>query len=177
METITHNITLQHCQLHTHQSTVLTYNPQKKCAGNHHYIMDHNSPSAIQSHGRQGQPATQSHRSRALIITLGPLQRESGSPGPEIVARKRLYGLKAFVIQSLFKPVFSCRGEKSTAVACQGRCVCLSMHVKGLTHTKYRTVCAKSVCGKRGPMTHESLINSHKNKGLSSTGVNHLMWD
>lgn len=48
------------------------------------------APSAIQSHCRQGQPATQSHPSVALIITLGPLQRESGSPGPEIVARKRL---------------------------------------------------------------------------------------
>lgn len=53
------------------------------------------APSAIQSQGRQGQPATQSYPSAALIITLGPLQRESGSPGPEIVDRKKLYGAKS----------------------------------------------------------------------------------
>lgn len=89
------HITPQHRQLHAHHSTVLTYNPQKKCAGTHRCIMDHKSPSAIQSHGRQGQPATQSHPSPALIITLGPHQRESGSPGPQIVARKRLYKAKS----------------------------------------------------------------------------------
>lgn len=88
------HLTLQRSQLHTHHSTVLTYNQQRKCAGSHHYIMYHSSPSTIQSQGRQGQPAIQSHPFLALIITLGPLERESGSPGPEIVARKRLYRAK-----------------------------------------------------------------------------------
>ena len=84
---------------------------------------------------------------------------------------KGFTGLKVFVIQYSFKPVFSCWGEKSTAVACQKRCVCLSMHVKGLTvhthahaHTHARTeaACAKSVCGKKWPIAHESLVKSDK---------------
>lgn len=87
---------------HTHHTTVLTYNPQRKCAGTHHYIMYHNRPSAIQSHRRQGQSATQSYPSPALIITLGPLQRESGSPGQEIVAGPKLYRAK-----SLCNPILS----------------------------------------------------------------------
>ncbi len=127
METITHNITLQHRQLHTHQSTVLTYNPQKTCAGTHHYIMDHNSLSAIQSHGRQGQPATQSHPSLALIITLGPLQRESGSPGPEIVARKRLYGAKSLCNPILIQACILLSGwEKYSSGLSRKVCVSVS---------------------------------------------------
>ncbi len=43
------------------------------------------------------------------------------------------------------------------------------------THTNTGTVCAKSVCGKWEPVTHESLINSDYNNGLSRTGVNNLM--
>lgn len=123
---------------HTHLSTVLTYNPQKKCAGTHHYIMGHNSPSAIQSHGRQGQPATRSHPSPALIITLGPLRRESGSPGPEIVARKRLCRAKSLCNPILIQACILLSGVRKVQqwlVKKRGMCVCVSvcvpMHVKG----------------------------------------------
>lgn len=98
-----------------------------------------------------------------------PTSRDCG-PG------KGFRGLKAFVILSLFKPVFSCRGEKSTAVACQGRCVCLSMHVKGLTvYVRTHTYVPDQFVVRGGPMTHECVVNSDNNNGLSLTGVNKLM--
>lgn len=170
------HLTPLHHRLHTHHSTVLTYNPQKKCAGTHHYIMDHNSPSAIQSHGRQGQPATQSHPSPALIITLGPLQRESGSPGPEIVARKRLYRAKSLCNPILIQACILLSGwEKYSSGLSKKVCVSVNACQRAYsvrTHTNTGTLCAKSVCGERGAVF---LINSHKNNGLSLTGVNNLM--
>lgn len=148
------HITFQHHQLHTHHSTVLTYNPQKKCAGTHHYIMVHNSPSAIQSHGRQGQPGTQSHPSPALIITLGPLQEESGSPVPEIVARKRLYRTKSLCNPILIQACILLSGwEKYSSGLSRKVCVSVNACQRAYsirTHTNTGIVRAKSVCGKRG---------------------------
>lgn len=81
-----------HTNTHTHPSTLLTYSPQKKRVLVLTTTLWITMTQAPFSHsGRQGRPATQSDPSLALIITRGPLQRESGSPGPEIVARKRLY--------------------------------------------------------------------------------------
>lgn len=126
---------------HTH-STVLISNLQKKCAGIHHYKMDHNSPKAFQFHSRQGQPATQSHPSPTLIITLGLLQGKADSLVRRLWPGKSFTGPKVFVIQSLFKPVFSCQHKKSTATDCQSRCVSLSLHVKGLAVSTHQ----KSMC-------------------------------
>lgn len=139
---------LRRRQPHTHLSTVLTYNPQKKCAGTHHYIMGHNSPSAIQSHGRQGQTATRSHPSPALIITLGPLRRESGSPGPEIVARKRLCRAKTLCNPILIQACILLSGVRKVQqwlVKKRGMCVCANACQRGLSTSTYTRILEESV--------------------------------
>lgn len=118
---------LPQCQLCTHHSAALTSNSQKKCAGTHHYSMDHNSPSAIQSHSRQGQPATQSHPSPTLIITLEPLRGESGSAGPRTVARKRLYRAKSLCNTTLIQACILLSGwEKYSGGLSRKVCVSVS---------------------------------------------------
>lgn len=128
------HITLQHHQPHTHIT--------------HLYWLTTHKRSVLYSPLHYGSQEPKCHsitrQTRAASNPISSLPSSNHNPGAAPRGKwiptsrdcgpgKGFRGLKAFVILSLFKPVFSCRGEKSTSVACQGRCVCLSMHVKGLT--------------------------------------------
>lgn len=132
----------QQYRFQTHNRSVLVFN---------HYNMDDNSPTAIQFHSRQGRPATRSHPSPALITTLGLLHGKVDPlvqrPGPGTGFTRP----KVFVIQSLFKPVFSCRHKRSTALDFQRRCSSLrGCTSDGFLQPAHATAAgAKSVCGQR----------------------------